>query len=793
MRLSRFRACVAAAACLACTSIACADLSPLHVDADRLVDATGAEVTLRGCNLGNWLMIEPWMLGQYGYDDQASLVSLLESRFGEARTQELLDIYRDSWITQRDLDLIPTFGFNAVRVPFDAAVFEDPDAEFRIREGSFRWLDKLMLMAEHAGVYVVLDMHGAPGGQSTDGPSGDSDANDLWDNDRNYERLAWLWQRIARRYKNRAVFAGYDLLNEPYGDFNTDLSVELTEVCARAIDAIRYIDPNRPIFAPASLQGFEFYGDPAARGWTGVGFTEHFYPGLFDSNPATLGTISRFVEHTLGNRRHYLGALGVPFMWGEFNPIFESQGGDHTMRRFFDEADDAGWGSFMWSYKLIKSSAGVQSENWYLVTNANSISLPNFVSASDSFIESYFRSFATMPLAVDTPLQQELAAPAASSFAFPEVVPAYFDPPTTDALAGWTGADIGGSDPGGQAIAGSTITLYGGGLDLTGSADAFRYFSTNAGSNVALTAVLSSFDAIAPYAQAGVMVRNGTPAGSSYAFVGVFPDGRVITKWRTGTGFGTNQSIHAIVQFPVGLSVVRQGSQLTAWVTDADGQWYSIAFPAGISLGASPRIGLATCANTDDSLAAARFENVTITSGVSLPAPTPAPDTPDLLANGSFESGNSSSATSWSHSDITIRRQTGWVPVRDGSALIGYRHWEVSTNSPSSIDQVVSGLDPAKDYTFSVFANKDNVDPGHANADRVELVIETTGSPARVIERRAFLVSQIESGSVWSRLHLRFHPVSSQARVRIVAYPDTSGATRDGAVKFDDATLVEGN
>lgn len=792
MRAGVFKLGIALAGSLACAAGALADLSPVHVQGDRLVDANGDEVILRGCNLGNWLILEPWMLGAYAYEDQASLVGVLESRFGEARAQELLDIYRDNWITQRDFDLLPSFGFNAVRVPFDAAVFEDPDAEFRIREGSFRWLDKVMSMAEQAGVYVVLDLHGAPGGQSTDGPSGDVDANGLWGSDRNKERLAWLWQRIARKYKNRAVFAGYDLLNEPYGDFNTDLSAELIEVADRAIDAIRYIDPDRPIFVPASLAGFEFYGDPAARGWTGVAFTEHFYPGLFDANPPTLGTIARFREHTLGNRRHYLGSIGVPFMWGEFNPIFVSQGEDQTMRLFFDEAGDAGWASFMWSYKLLKSSGGVQSENWYLATNASSFSLVNFNTASDSAIESQFRSFSTMPLALDTALQQELAAPAASAFALPGVVPAYFDPPATDSLAGWSGADIGGADAGGQAVSGSDITVYGGGLDLAGASDSLRYFSTDAGSNAAISAVLTRFDAITPYAQAGVMIRNGTPDGSSYAFVGVFPDGRIITKWRRGTGYGTEQALSRIVQFPIGVSIVRAGSQITAWVTDADGQWFSIAFPSGISFGTSPRIGLAVCANTDDSLAAAAFENVSVSTTLSLPGATPAPDTPDLLANGSFESGGTG-ATSWTHSDTNVRRQTGWVPVRDGSALIGYRHWEVSGSSPSSITQVVTGLDPSHEYTFSVFANKDNVDPGEANADRVELVIETTGTPTRVIERRSFPVSQIESGSAWSRLHLRFRPVSSEARVRIVAYPDTSGATRDGAVKFDDASLVEGN
>src|SRR2546423_7947602 len=92
----------------------------LRADGSRLVDEkTRQPVLLKGCNFGNWLMIEPWMLGGVlEGKDQLSIFSTLKSRFGNERGQKLIDLYRTNYITPRDFELIKTFGFNVVRVPF---------------------------------------------------------------------------------------------------------------------------------------------------------------------------------------------------------------------------------------------------------------------------------------------------------------------------------------------------------------------------------------------------------------------------------------------------------------------------------------------------------------------------------------------------------------------------------------------------------------------------------------------------------------------------------------------------
>src|SRR5690349_16850392 len=58
-------------------------LAWLRADGTRMVDSSGKLVILRGCNLGNWLAIETWMLGgTITGKDQGELTDILTQRFG---------------------------------------------------------------------------------------------------------------------------------------------------------------------------------------------------------------------------------------------------------------------------------------------------------------------------------------------------------------------------------------------------------------------------------------------------------------------------------------------------------------------------------------------------------------------------------------------------------------------------------------------------------------------------------------------------------------------------------------
>ena len=79
----------------------------------------------------------------------------------------------------------------------------------------FQRLDWLLDRCEAHGIYVILDMHGAPGGQSMNHCTGKAGRNELYEVADNMDTAKTLWTTIATRYKDRKTVAAYDLLNEP--------------------------------------------------------------------------------------------------------------------------------------------------------------------------------------------------------------------------------------------------------------------------------------------------------------------------------------------------------------------------------------------------------------------------------------------------------------------------------------------------------------------------------------------------------------------------------------------------
>ena len=84
-------------------------------------------------------------------------------------------------------------------------------------EEGFKHLDRAVRICAEAGIYTILDMHGAPGYQNY---HWHSDNNNLMPagmylNKTNRDRTIALWKHIAEHYKDEEFIAGYDLLNEP--------------------------------------------------------------------------------------------------------------------------------------------------------------------------------------------------------------------------------------------------------------------------------------------------------------------------------------------------------------------------------------------------------------------------------------------------------------------------------------------------------------------------------------------------------------------------------------------------
>jgi len=120
--------------------------------------------------------------------------------------------------------------------------------------GGWKLLDRMLGWCEKHEVYVILDLHAVPGGQSKLGMADPGDARHLvWVSEENQAKTVAIWKSIAVRYRNRKIIAGYDLINEPAPPTGKDL----VRLYQRIIRAIRTEDPDHLIF----LEGDKFASD----------------------------------------------------------------------------------------------------------------------------------------------------------------------------------------------------------------------------------------------------------------------------------------------------------------------------------------------------------------------------------------------------------------------------------------------------------------------------------------------------------------------------------------------------
>ena len=123
----------------------------LKLENGNIKNPTDKTVFLKGCNIGNWLMLEMWMLNyaDRGIKDQYEFIKTLEDRFGRHKAETLMDIYRSNWIKDHDFDIIKSFGMNTIRLPFDYKLLMDSDSKpFQLKEDAWEWLDLAIEMAK---------------------------------------------------------------------------------------------------------------------------------------------------------------------------------------------------------------------------------------------------------------------------------------------------------------------------------------------------------------------------------------------------------------------------------------------------------------------------------------------------------------------------------------------------------------------------------------------------------------------------------------------------------------------
>lgn len=330
----------------------------IRVKGQDLVKPDGTKLFIVGTNLGNWLNPEGYMFG-FGRMNSPRLINDLFCHLvGPDKTAEFWKSFKDNYITKADIDFIASTGANTIRLPFHYKLFTDEDyMGLNSNQDGFARIDSIVKWSRENNLYVILDMHDAPGGQTGDNIDDSYGYPWLFESEKAQRQFCDIWQKIAEYYKDEPVILGYELINEPiatYFENQAELNSKLEPLHKRAVKAIREVDKNHIVLigAPQWNSNFEPFEDldydPQLM------YTCHRYGG-----PATTPAIQSFIDfRDKSNRPMYMGEIG--------------HNTDQWQADFVKVMKDNNIGYTFWPYKKCDSSCmiGIQlPEEWDEIIN----------------------------------------------------------------------------------------------------------------------------------------------------------------------------------------------------------------------------------------------------------------------------------------------------------------------------------------------------------------------------------------------------------------------------------------
>ncbi len=199
----------------------------LDVQGKYIVNERGERVILRGMGLGGWMLQEGYMLRMPGDGQQHRIRARIEEVIGKEKTREFYDGWLRNHTTRADIDSMKAWGFNSVRLPMHYNLYTLPVEDEPVKgrntwlEKGFAMTDSLLAWCKANRMYLILDLHAAPGGQGNDFNISDRDPGkpSLWDSKENREKMIALWRKLAQRYADEPWIGAYDIINEPNWGF----------------------------------------------------------------------------------------------------------------------------------------------------------------------------------------------------------------------------------------------------------------------------------------------------------------------------------------------------------------------------------------------------------------------------------------------------------------------------------------------------------------------------------------------------------------------------------------------
>jgi hypothetical protein len=310
----------------------------LHTRGQDIVNENGDKVMLRGVGLGNWMLPEGYMWKFGGEADRPRRIEkLVNDLIGPDNAKRFWSEFRKNYIAEADIKRIAELGYNSVRPALNSRLFVKDGTPVVYSEEGFSLLDNLVKWCKANGVYVIIDMHAAVGGQT--GQNIDDSADDrpdLFIDSKYQDELVNLWVTIAKRYKDEPAVAGYDLLNEPLPARTgaaKAYKAQLEPLYARITKAIREVDSRHMVIVEGAdwANDWSVFSKPFDKNMV---YQFHYY--CWD-NPTTLKSIQQYLD--------YRDRLNAPVWVGETG---ERDDAIYWGTTEYFESKNIGWSFWPW-------------------------------------------------------------------------------------------------------------------------------------------------------------------------------------------------------------------------------------------------------------------------------------------------------------------------------------------------------------------------------------------------------------------------------------------------------------
>ncbi|KAI5457569.1 glycoside hydrolase superfamily [Mariannaea sp. PMI_226] len=185
---------------------------------------------IRGVNFGGWLICEPWLqktewANVLKCGSSASEFDCMRDHyFGSNREtgNQNFENHWKNWINPATVQSVHDVGLNTIRIPIGywsyTAIVDTASEPFADGNRMLPYLDAVVQKAADLGMYVIIDLHGAPGGQQEDVFTGQNNKPAGFFSDYNFGRaekwLAWMTNRIHTNSAYSSV-GMIEVLNEP--------------------------------------------------------------------------------------------------------------------------------------------------------------------------------------------------------------------------------------------------------------------------------------------------------------------------------------------------------------------------------------------------------------------------------------------------------------------------------------------------------------------------------------------------------------------------------------------------